>query len=109
MPEVANLLAGTGVGVDVGVEVGAQPTETTAPFLASFVNCLILGREKKPLHTNLLFFFLMLAGLFPFLLETKFPFLPILSKFASTYFSGSSREIQLLVSRFAISPKRPKI
>ena len=90
MPEVANLLAGIGVGVDVRVEVGAQPTETSVPFLKSFVNCLILGREKKPLHTNLLFF-LMLAGLFPFLLETKFPFLPpILSKFANTYFSGSS-------------------
>ena len=57
MPEVANLLAGIGVGVDVRVEVGAQPTETTVPFLESFVNCLILGREKKPLHTNLLFFF----------------------------------------------------
>ena len=33
MPEVANLLVGTGVGVDVGVEVGAQPVETTVPFI----------------------------------------------------------------------------
>ena len=33
MPEVSNLLVGTGVGVDVGVEVGAQPVETTVPFL----------------------------------------------------------------------------
>lgn len=57
MPEVVHLLAGTGVGVDMGVEVGAQPTETTVPFLESFLNCLILEREKKPLHTNLLFFF----------------------------------------------------
>ena len=41
MPEVANLLAGIGVGVDVRVEVGAQPTETTVPFLESFVKYVL--------------------------------------------------------------------
>lgn len=54
----------------------AQPTETTVPFLESFVNCLILEREKKPLRTNLLFFFLMLAGLFLFFTGNKISISP---------------------------------
>lgn len=44
----------------------AQPTETTVPFLESFVNCLILEREKKPLRTNLLFFFFNAGRIIPF-------------------------------------------